>query len=188
MNRTQRNSLFTQEIHQTATIFFFSSSYMRTFFWTPITFEHYHFQSRYNPGLRAVNIAPMTFEDFAIKLMMFNNEDCFLCDTPFESSIKAAEQKNRDISDILVIHFTKMCIPIVFQCFINNNNNKVIVFQFMEETLLFHINTLVSPKIYILQGETPVNYIQIWEIAFSLLNQYQERETLICQPWCRMLK
>ena len=43
----QRGSLFTWEIDQKTTIFFFSSSFLGIFFGVPITFELYHFQSGY---------------------------------------------------------------------------------------------------------------------------------------------
>ena len=49
LNRTQGSSLFTWQIYQKTAVFFFSSSFLRTFFWVPITFECYHFQSQCYP-------------------------------------------------------------------------------------------------------------------------------------------
>ena len=47
-NRIQGSSLFTWEIYQKTTVFFFSSSFLGIFFWAPIRFERYHFQSGYH--------------------------------------------------------------------------------------------------------------------------------------------
>ena len=50
LNRTQGSSVFTSEVYQPATIFFFSS-FLGIFFWAPITFEHYYFQSGCDPEI-----------------------------------------------------------------------------------------------------------------------------------------
>lgn len=43
LNRSRGSLLFTWEICQKTTIFFFFSSFLRTFSWAPVMFEHYHF-------------------------------------------------------------------------------------------------------------------------------------------------
>ena len=50
LEQSTRKVIIYLKNYQTTTIFFFSSSFLGTFFWVPITFKRYHFQSGYDPA------------------------------------------------------------------------------------------------------------------------------------------
>ena len=60
LNRTQESSLFTLAIYQETTIFLFSSSFLGTSFWAPISFEC--FQCGCNPVMSKTALSFLVYE------------------------------------------------------------------------------------------------------------------------------